>query len=92
MTLDSSNFDSIQSSGIQLEVVHVHEGPHTHVGRLIHHPQRLHDFVLKVAKVVVEPTNYSETSQIAEWVDAMEQEMKSIHKNKYLDIGGSSSW
>jgi hypothetical protein len=28
MTLESSNSDSIQSSGVQLEVVHVHEGPH----------------------------------------------------------------
>jgi hypothetical protein len=70
MTLESSNFDSVQSSGVQLEVVHVHEGPHMHVGRLIHHPQRLHDFVLKVAKVVVEPTNYTlgnHTSKL-EWL------------------------
>ncbi len=44
-------------------------------------PKGLHDFVLKVAEVVAKPTNYSEASQIAEWVDAMEHEMKSIHKN-----------
>ncbi len=78
--MESSNFDSAQTSGVQLEVVPVHEGPHTHVGRPIHHPRELRDFVLKVAEVVVEPTNCSETSQIAEWVDAVEQE-KSVHKN-----------
>jgi hypothetical protein len=81
MTLECSNSNSIQSSGVQLEVVHVHEGPHTRVGRPIHPPQRLHDFVLQVAKVVAEPTSYSEASQTTEWVDAMEQEMKSIQNN-----------
>jgi hypothetical protein len=72
MTLESSNFDFIQSFRVQLEVVIIHEGPHMRVGRLIHRPQRLHDFVLKVAEVVAEPTSYSEASQIAKWVDAME--------------------
>jgi hypothetical protein len=79
--LEFNNFDYVQSFRIQLEIVLVHERPHMHVGRPIHQPQKLCDFVLKVAKVVVECIGYSETSQIAEWVDAMEQEMKSIHKN-----------
>jgi len=81
MTLEFNNFDSIQSFKVQLEVVIIHEGPHTRVGRPIHRPQRLHDFVLKVAEVVVEPSGYSEASQIAKWVDTMEHEMKSIYKN-----------
>jgi hypothetical protein len=72
MILESSNFDSVQSFKVQLEVVIIHEGPHTCVGRPIHSPQRLHDFVLKVTQVVVEPTIYIEASQIAKWVDAME--------------------
>jgi len=62
MTLESNNFDSVQSFRVQLEIVLIHEGPHTHMGRPIHRPQRFHDFVLKVAKVVVKPTNYSEAS------------------------------
>jgi hypothetical protein len=81
MTLETSNFDFVQSSKVQLEVVLVHGGPHMHVGRPIHHPQKLCDFVLKVIEVVVEPISYSETPQIVGWVDAMEQEMKLIHKN-----------
>ncbi len=79
--MESNNFDYVKNSRVQLEVVLDHERPHTHVGRPIHHPQKLCDFVLKVTEVVAEPISYSETSQIVEWVDTMEQEMKSIHKN-----------
>jgi hypothetical protein len=50
MTLESNNFHSVQNFRVQLEVVIIHEGPHVHMGRPIHCPQCLHDFVLKVVR------------------------------------------
>jgi hypothetical protein len=54
---------------------------HTQVGRPINHPQRLHDILFKLKEIVIEPTSYNEPSQTPKWVDTMQQEMKSIHKN-----------
>ncbi len=72
VTLESYVSNFAQSFKVQLEIIFsIHRGMHTRVGRPIHHPQRFHDFVFKLTKVVSKPTNYSEVSQTPKWVDTM---------------------